>query len=274
MNGAWPLLEPGTSRRYRKALGVALRSGVPFLVGGGYALEHYTDIRRGPRDLDLFVRRRHVKDLLEAFAAAGFRAEIVFPHWLGKIQFGGDCIDVIFSSGNGIAEVDDDWFVHSVPTTVLGCAVQLCPPEEMIWSKGFIMERERYDGADIVHLIRACHTRLDWQRLLARFGPDWRVLLSHLVLFGYVYPGERHAIPPSVLQTLSERLVSESDNAESRLCRGPVLSRGQYLAEIQQWGYLDARVQPHGPMTPEEVARWTAAIEGDEAIEHAHCGRR
>jgi hypothetical protein len=45
---------------------------------------------------------------------------------------------------------------------VLGVPVRLCPPEEIIWSKAFIMERERYDGADISHLIRACQGRLDW----------------------------------------------------------------------------------------------------------------
>jgi hypothetical protein len=27
--------------------------------------------------------------------------------------------------------------------------------EEMVWQKAFIMERERFDGADVVHLIQA-----------------------------------------------------------------------------------------------------------------------
>ena len=38
----------------------------------------------------------------------------------------------------------------------------LIPAEEMIWSKAFIMERERYDGADVAHILRACaeHARL------------------------------------------------------------------------------------------------------------------
>jgi hypothetical protein len=33
------------------------------------------------------------------------------------------------------------WARYDVP-------VIFCPPEEMIWSKAFVMERERYDGAD------------------------------------------------------------------------------------------------------------------------------
>ncbi len=67
----------------------------------------------------------------------------------------------------------------------------------MIWSKAFIMERERYDGADIAHLILACGRDLDWRRLLGRFGRRWRVLLSHLVLFGFVYPGGAGAASPT-----------------------------------------------------------------------------
>jgi len=53
------------------------------------------------------------------------------------------------------------------------------------------MERERFDGGDIAHLIRGSGRDLDWQRLLNRFGPHWRVLFSHLVMFGFCYPSER-----------------------------------------------------------------------------------
>ncbi len=162
------------------------RSGIPFLVGGGYALRHYTGDVRGTKDLDVFVRRRDAVALLDALSAAGLPTELTFPHWLGKVCIEGEHIDVIYSSGNGLSEVDDDWFTHSVPVTVLGIPVRLCPVEEMIWSKAFVMERERYDGADISHLIRACHGQLDWHRLVTRFGPHWRVLLSHLTanIFG------------------------------------------------------------------------------------------
>ena len=41
------------------------------------------------------------------------------------------------------------------------------------------------------------------RQVLARFGPDWPVLLSHLVLFTYVYPGERESVPHWVTERLS-----------------------------------------------------------------------
>ena len=56
----------------------------------------------------------------------------------------------------------------------------LSPPEEMIWSKAFVQERERYDGADVIHLLRELGPTLDWPRLLMRFGDRWRVLLSFI----------------------------------------------------------------------------------------------
>ena len=258
-------------RRHRRALQLLARLDIPFLVGGGHALRHYTGDVRGTKDLDVFVRRNDALVLLEALARAGFETDLTFPHWLGKARIDGDCIDVIYSSGNGLAEVDDQWFSHSHPATVLGVPVRLCPPEEMIWSKAFIMERERYDGADISHLIRARQGRLDWYRLVRRFGPHWRVLLSHLVLFGFIYPGEVEAVPPAVMVGLCRLLEHDGRRPPSdhRVCQGTLLSREQYLTDISRWGYTDGRIIPHGPMTPEEVAHWTAAIEGPKGEDDA-----
>ena len=61
----------------------------------------------------------------------------------------------------------------------------------MIWTKAFVMERERYDGGDVAHLLLKCSEQLDWHRLVSRFDSHWRVLLSHLILFGYIYPSEK-----------------------------------------------------------------------------------
>ena len=101
--------------------------------------------------------------------------------------------------------------------------------------KAYIMERERFDGADIAHILQSCAEKLDWPHLVHRFGPDWRVLLSHLVLFGYIYPGERDKIPAAIMDDLIARLQSEKRTAGAdRICRGTLLSRKQYLLDIQE----------------------------------------
>jgi hypothetical protein len=238
--------------------------GIPFLVGGAYAFERYTGIARHTKDFDLFVHPRDVDRALETLAADHCTTDVPFPHWLAKAQCGEDVVDLIYSSGNGVALVDDDWFRHSVEDEVLDVCVRLIPAEEMIWSKAFIMERERYDGADVAHILRACADQLDWPRLLRRFDVHWRVLFQHLVVFGFIYPCERARVPAAVVRELMGRLDRELTRpAADRVCQGTLISRAQYLVDVQHWGYSDPRLAPQGNMTAEERERWTAGIADD-----------
>jgi hypothetical protein len=254
-------LAPETRDFYRRSMATLDAAEVPFLVGGAYAFERYTGIARHTKDFDIFVHPRDVQRVLDTLAAAGCETELPFSHWLGKARCGDDFVDVIFSSGNGVAAVDDDWFRHSVEASVLDHPVRLIPAEEMIWSKAFIMERERYDGADVIHIMHAVAEKLDWERLLRRFGAYWRVLLANMVLFGFVYPGERTRIPSWAMVELMSRLDRDldHDSAVGRLCQGTIMSREQFLVDVERWGYADGRVE-RGEMTAEEVADWTAAI--------------
>jgi hypothetical protein len=264
-----PGLEPAeVVRFYCAAIVRLLEARVPFMIGGGYAFRHYTGIERWTKDLDLFVRPADVPATLEVLEPVGTHAGVLYPHWLGKVWGHDDAfIDIVYSSGNGLAVVDDEWLRHAPLGEVLGLRVRVCPPEETIWSKAFVSERERYDGADIAHLIRMCGETMDWPRLLRRFGEHWRVLFSHLVLYGYVYPAERHRVPAWVLGALSRRLAGEAAGTppDTRLCRGTLLSREQYLTDIADDGYLDARLPPSGRMTPAEIICWTRAI-GDSDL--------
>jgi hypothetical protein len=248
---------------YRRALAALKDAYIPFLVGGGYALEAHSDVRRYTKDLDIFVLPENVDRSLATLSQAGYRTEITFAHWLGKAFYDGHLIDIIFSSGNGACPVDRAWFEHSTEHAVLEEILPVCPAEEMIWQKAFILERDRCDQADIAHIIRKRGGTLDWQRLLDRFGPHWRVLLSHLVLFGFAYPSRREAVPPWVLTDLLGRLDHErhAPSPDERLCYGPLLSNTQYRVDTEQWGDGDARLAPIGSMTPEAIARWTDAFD-------------
>jgi nucleotidyltransferase DUF2204 len=241
---------------YRHVLDCLHAGGVRYLVGGAYALECFTGIGRETKDIDLFVAPAECDAALRLLERAGYATEMTSPVWLAKARCDDDFVDVIFSSGNGIAEVDEDWFRHAEEGEVLGVRVQLCPAEEMIWSRSWVMERERFDGADVVHLIRARGPRMDWHRLLARFGAHWRVLLAHLVLFGFVYPGERGAVPEWVMRELVQRLDRElaAPPSAQRLCLGTLLSRYQYQVDLGRWGYRDGRIRPNGRLTRQQAA--------------------
>jgi len=247
---------------YCDALQALGRADVPFLVGGAWAFHYYADIARYTKDFDIFLRPKDLDRALAVLDGEGYRTEVPFPHWLAKAWSGDAFMDLIFNSGNGVVPVDDEWFEHAVPSEVLGLPLLLSPVEEMIWSKSFVIERERCDAADVAHLIRHCSTQIDWDRLVMRFGDRWRVLFAHLVLFGFIYPGERTRIPERIVSSLGARLASESHrDADDHVCNGTVLSRAQYLVDIERWKYADGRLRPRGGMSPEDVARWTAAID-------------
>jgi hypothetical protein len=188
---------------------------------------------------------------------------MTYPHWLAKVYAGEEFIDLIFNSGNGVTPVDERWFRGNARAEVLGVPVAIVNMEDGLLSKAFIMERERYDGADVAHLIQIQAEHLDWTGLVERFGAHWRVLLAHLALFGYVYPGERHRVPQQVMDELLARLAQESREPpaiDPHVCAGTLLSRAQYLHDVEQLGYVDGRLTPASTMTEADVARWTEAI--------------
>ena len=250
---------------YCSAMQLLRDEGVPFMVGGAYALARYTGIERHTKDFDIFICRDDFSLAREAFQRAGYEVELTFPHWLGKAFRGEDFVDLIYGAGNGVARVDEVWFRYAVKGRVFGMDVDLIPVEEMIWSKGLIMERERFDGADVAHLILAMGEQMDWRRLINRYGEYWRVLFAHVIMFGFCYPSDRSKVPPWVIQELSTRLAIETaqPDAREKISYGTILSRQQYLADINDWGYTDARLRPLGKMTPREVAHWTAGIDVD-----------
>ncbi|HEX8597727.1 MAG TPA: hypothetical protein VF952_04345 [Chloroflexia bacterium] len=258
-------LDPETCEFYRKAMLLINEAQIPFLVGGAYAMQRYTGISRHTKDFDIFVKPEDSERVLALLGQNGCDTEMTFSHWLGKAYCGDLYVDVIFRSGNGVAEVDDEWFDNATGDEVLGIPVKLSPPEEIIWTKAFVQERERYDGADVAHVVRAWADKMDWKRLLRRFGPYWRVLFGHLVLFGFVYPGERDKVPAWVMNELMGRLQHEMAKSapKTRITRGTLISRQQYLIDVEEWGYRDIRLEPNIKMTEDEIAAWTEGIEID-----------
>jgi hypothetical protein len=62
------------------------------------------------------------------------------------------------------------------------------------------------------------------------------------------------------MDELIRRLSVSRPNLQSDVCYGTLLSREQYLHDLDRWKYRDAREQPEGQMTPEQIRVWTDAI--------------
>jgi hypothetical protein len=262
-------IDPQTREFYCQALGILNQAKIPFLIGGAYAFERYTGISRHTKDLDIFARPEDVQAILDVFDKVGYQTGIAVSHWLAKAYCGENFVDIISNSAHGCLPVTDSWFEYAIADEVFGIPAKICAPEEMIWSKAYVMARDRFDGADIAHLILAYGDRMDWSRLVAQFGEQWRVLFSHLVLFGFIYPGERSRIPAWVMHQLSQKLVQESNQPDSpeKLCWGAMLAPLQYRTDIEQWNYEDVRLVPRGGLTEANVTEWMEHLQEEQKVD-------
>ena len=236
-------IDPVEQQVHGRALALLQDAGLVPMVGGAYAMRTHAGLWRDTKDLDLFLRNDRVGPALELLARAGYRTEMTDPMWIAKAFAGPYFIDLIFSSGNGIGTVDDEWERRASRARVLDRDALIVPAEEMIWQKGYIQERERFDGADIHHLLRCRGAQLDWQHILDRFADHWPILLGHLIAFRFAFPSDKQQVPSWVMKELTTRVARQEDQpaARERVCRGTLLSRQQYLTEVNEHGYRDAR---------------------------------
>src|SRR5580658_4662908 len=193
---------------FREVLLLLEEKGVPFAVSGAFALQQHTGICRDTKDLDIFLPAEEVSRALACLMTHGFECEVCDPIWLAKAYRDNYFVDLITGMSNAVITVEASWIEHSQPAEVLGVATRLLAPEELVASKLFVVRRERFDGADIAHIIYATRGELDWERILRQAGEHWEVLLWALLLFRYVYPSHSDYVPASLWRDLIGRLTA------------------------------------------------------------------
>jgi hypothetical protein len=226
---------------YAECLRLLHQSEIPFLLAGTYALCAHTGLERASKDLDLFCKAGDYPGILVRFQERGYETEIEDERWIAKIRRGPWYADLIFASAGGTAPVTESWFEEVCTAEIFGIEARVLPPTELIWSKMFVQDRSRYDGADVAHVMLRQSERIDWQRLLAYAEQYWEVLLAHMISFRFIYPSERHRIPRWLLDELLTRLHQQAELPQPRtkVCRGRHFSRADYLVDITEWGFAD-----------------------------------
>jgi hypothetical protein len=228
---------------HSEALRLLNRAGIHYVVSGAVALGYYTGIWRHTKDLDLFLVRQDLTPALTLLASHGYVVATPAAHWLASARKGQYYVDLIHGFGGWRAPVDDDWYVRGRPATVLGQPVRVAPIEELIWIKSYVAHRERFDGADILHLIQACHATIDWERLIERFDAAWRLLLFYVCLYMFVYPDSRSDIPGWVTAELAERWRRQPTPQVGipPICGGTLIDRFSFLIDVRE-GLADGRL--------------------------------
>lgn len=224
---------------YAKVLSIIIKNNILFLIGGGVAVYQYTGLNRPTNDLDIYCKGGDYPKMINLLEKAGVKVRILDERWIAQALNTKDRVDILFSSPNYLITVDDLWFEHASTAHLFSHTVKLIPKEELIWSKAYTQDRNRFDGADINHIILTSGKNLDWKRLLNRLENNWEVLMSIILNFRFIYPSERNIIPNWLLEELISRLSYQLNNPVPRdkVCRGPLLSRTQYKLDITKLGF-------------------------------------
>ncbi len=225
---------------FRESLLMLNRSGVPYVVSGAFALHQHTGIWRVTKDLDLFLTAENNVKALQVLRQGGFECEVCDPVWLSKTHRDGYFVDLITGMSNAVIVVDNPWIERGSPAIVLGVETKVLAAEELLASKLFVLRRERFDGADIAHIIYATHGVLDWNRILTLVGEHWEILLWTLVLYHYVYPAHPDYVPRHVWQKLLANFQQQLDNPNPAApFRGSLVDDRMFAIDVAEWGMED-----------------------------------
>jgi hypothetical protein len=231
------ILTPEQESLYREVLLNLQANGVPYAISGAFALREYTGICRMTKDLDVFLPAGHAAAALAGLHDAGFECEVPDPVWLAKAHRDGFFVDLITGMSNAVIVVDPSWIERSRPAEIVGVKTRVLGAEELLSSKLFVTRRERFDGADIAHVIYGTQGQLDWNRILQLAGEHWEMLLWALLFFRYSYPAHTNYVPAWLWRHLLGAIAHAIANPdEGAPFRGSLVDDNMFSIDMNEWG--------------------------------------
>jgi hypothetical protein len=120
---------------------------------------------------------------------------------------------------------------------IAGVRSQIISAEDLIASKLFVTRRERFDGADIAHIIYRTRGRIEWERIFQLAGEHWEMVLWALVLFRYVYPAHSGFVPAPLWQDLLSRYMHLVQHPDPQApFRGSLIDENMFSIDLKDWG--------------------------------------
>ena len=191
---------------YRAVIRAARTRGLRFALGGAFGCAAYTGRWRNTKDLDLYVLPEDRTAMIEVLGQAGladyYERQPYDRRWIYRGHREDTIVDVIWAMANQRARVDLKWFSAARPMRLREERVKVIPPEEMLWQKLYILQRERCDWPDVLNILYAVGPQLDWKHLLERLEADGPLLRGVLAVFAWLCPGRAAALPPWLWERL------------------------------------------------------------------------
>ena len=201
-----------SKRAFREALTALNEVGVPYVVGGAFAIHHYSGVWRYTNDLDVYMERGYVPDAVEALSGIGFRdfgeQAAGDREWIYHAMKDGTIMDVIWQSPNRVTSFDGTFYERGSPGAFLGIPVHFMPAEDLVLAKVYTLSHQRSDWPDVFQVIRGVGDNLDWRYVMEKLGDNWPVLLSLVVLYDWTYPSEAWKAPDAVRDDLLRRKLT------------------------------------------------------------------
>jgi hypothetical protein len=177
---------------YGAAIHALQQAGVPSMIGGAFGLAAYTGRCRNTKDLDLFLRPRDRETAIQALTEIGcadYFEKLAYDRgWIYRSIRHDTIVDLIWGTPNRRAEVTEDWLEHAPELDLRDRRVKVIPPEELLFIKLFVLQRDRTDWPDLINLLYATSAELDWDRLIRYLDADLPLLTGLLSVFAWVCP--------------------------------------------------------------------------------------
>jgi hypothetical protein len=222
-------------RVYRRVSEGAREAGIPFAVGGAFGTAVYTGELRNTKDFDFYVLPEHRDAMKEVISQAGLEDHHDrLPYnqsWIYRGSLGDVIVDAIWAMANLRADVDHRWLSHGLEVTIRGEPMRAIPIEELIWSKLYVVQRDRSDWGDVFNLIDARAESVDWDHLLTRLADDAPLLTGALAVFSWLAPSRARDIPRPVWSRLGLSPPDDRDASDVTRYRADLLDSRPWLRQ-------------------------------------------
>lgn len=138
------------------------RDGVPFALGGGYALWAHG----GPEpdhDVDLVVTETDIPAAVDSLSAAGFDIERPPEDWLFKARSNGVLVDVLHKLQG--RTVTPELLDRAEELEIIGIRIPVLPATEIMITKLQSLAEHYSDFGALLPSVRAVREQLDWDRI-------------------------------------------------------------------------------------------------------------
>ena len=153
---------------------------------------------RNTKDIDLYVLpqdRQRMTTLLTELGLRDYYEQHEYDrNWIYRSYTGDTIVDVMWAMANQRSQVTNAWLAGPA-VKVDGECFRLLSPEKSLWTKLYVLQRDRTDWPDALNLLHGVGPDLDWRSMLEDVGADRPLLAGLVSVFEWLCPEAASELP-------------------------------------------------------------------------------